>query len=41
MPAVFPDYPAPGVRNVGTERGADDDALGNAATSEVRWAARH
>jgi hypothetical protein len=39
MPGVFPDYPAPVVRNAGRAR-ADHDALGHAA-AEVRWAAGH
>jgi hypothetical protein len=40
MPGVFPDYPAPVVRNVGAER-VDDDALGHAATTAHRRAAGH
>jgi hypothetical protein len=31
MPGVFPDYPAPVVRNVGAEH----DALGNAASARI------
>ena len=39
MPGVFPDYPAPVVRNAGDEHETDDDALGNAAAAEDRRAA--
>jgi len=38
MPGVFPDYPAPVVRNVGNERELVD-ALGNAAIAKDPWAA--
>src|SRR5207249_7073971 len=38
MPGVFPDYPAPAVRNVGNERELVD-ALGNAAIAKDPWAA--
>jgi hypothetical protein len=38
MPGVFPDYPAPVVRNAGGERA---DALGHAATAAHRRAADH
>jgi hypothetical protein len=41
MRGVFPDYPAPVVRNAGAERELDHDALGNAAAAELRWSARH
>jgi putative SOS response-associated peptidase YedK len=34
MPGVFPDYPAPVVRNAGATR-ADDDALGHAKPAAV------
>ena len=33
MPGVFPDYPAPVVRNVGAERELMHDAVGHAASS--------
>jgi putative SOS response-associated peptidase YedK len=38
MPGVFPDYPAPVVRNAGSAR-ARPDALGHAATAADRRAA--
>ena len=38
MPGVFPDYPAPVVRNVGNERELVD-ALGIAAIAKDPWAA--
>jgi putative SOS response-associated peptidase YedK len=38
MPGVFPDYPAPVVRNAGRTR-VSHDALGHAATAEGRRAA--
>ena len=41
MPGVFPDYPAPVMRNTGTERELDHDALGYAATAAHRRAAGH
>ena len=40
MPGVFPDYPAPVVRNADGER-ADHDALGHAAATAHRRAAGH
>ena len=33
MSGVFPDYPAPVIRNSGGERGNDNDALGHAASA--------
>ncbi len=41
MPGVFPDYPAPVVRNVGAERELIHDALGHAATAARRRTAGH
>ena len=41
MPGVFPDYPAPVVRNAGAERDMGDDALGNAAAFKCRRSACH
>jgi putative SOS response-associated peptidase YedK len=41
MPGVFPDYPAPVVRNAGVERELTMMQWGNAATTEVRRAAGH
>src|SRR3981081_1846024 len=49
MPGVFPDYPAPVLRNAGAQRErhggwrtrADNDALGNAAPAEVRRPVGH
>ena len=41
MPGVFPDYPAPVVRNAGTERRVSPDALGHAATASHRRTASH
>jgi hypothetical protein len=41
MPGVFPDYPAPVVRNAGFDREMGDDALGHAATAAHRRAAGH
>ena len=35
MPGVFPDYPAPVVRNTGSDSRTDDDALGHAAAAEA------
>ena len=37
MPGVFPDYPAPVIRNSGGELEFDDDAVGNAAATASRW----
>ena len=34
MPGVFPDYPAPVVRNAGDRARADHDALGHAAATD-------
>jgi hypothetical protein len=40
MPGVFPDYPAPVIRNSGRTRN-DDDALGHAATTTSRGIPSH
>jgi putative SOS response-associated peptidase YedK len=40
MPGVFPDYPAPIVRNAGAERGTGDDALGHTPAPEIRRSTR-
>ena len=40
MPGVFPDYPAPVIRNTDADR-AGDDAMGHAATAAHRRAACH
>jgi hypothetical protein len=39
MPGVFPDYPAPAVRNGRRRTRADHDAVGHAAAAKVRRAA--
>ena len=41
MPGVFPDYPAPVIRNTGRRTRNDDDALGHAAATAHRRAAGH
>ena len=41
MPGVFPDYPAPVVRNTDSGAGANQDALGHAATAAHRRPAGH
>src|SRR6267142_1788932 len=41
MPGVFPDYPAPVVRNADARTGDGDDALGHAASATRRWFSRH
>ena len=41
MPGVFPDYPAPVVRNAGAERELTHDALGHAAAATHRRPAGH
>jgi putative SOS response-associated peptidase YedK len=41
MPGVFPDYPAPVVRNVGTDRELTIMRWGDAATTEVWRPAGH
>ena len=41
MPGVFPDYPAPVVRNTERRTRADHDALGHAAAAEVDVAASY
>ena len=41
MPGVFPDYPAPVVRNTDAGREMSDDAMGHAAATAHRRAAGH
>jgi hypothetical protein len=41
MPGVFPDYPAPVVRNAAGERELTHDALGNAASAACGRVSRH
>src|SRR3981189_2174701 len=41
MPGVFPDYPAPVVRNAGAERELTMMRWGHAATAKVRRGAGH
>ena len=41
MPGVFPDYPAPVIRNTGRRTRNDDDALGHAAAAASRWIPGH
>ena len=41
MPGVFPDYPAPVVRNTGDRARTRPDALGHAAAAAHRRAAGH
>ena len=41
MPGVFPDYPAPVIRNSGRRTRNDDDALGHAAATASRWIPGH
>jgi hypothetical protein len=41
MPGVFPDYPAPAIRNTDTGRELAMIALGHAATAAHTRAARH
>jgi hypothetical protein len=41
MPGVFPDYPAPVVRNAGGERENGDNAMGHAASATSRWLSGH
>ena len=41
MPGVFPDYPAPVIRNTDTDTRDDPDALGHAAATAHRRAAGH
>ena len=41
MPGVFPDYPAPVIRNIRHRERVVDDALGHAAATAHRRAAGH
>ena len=41
MPGVFPDYPAPVIRNTDDWPRVDHDAMGHAAAAEVDVAASH
>jgi putative SOS response-associated peptidase YedK len=41
MPGVFPDYPAPVVRNTRDRPRVDHDAVGHAAATPHRRSARH
>jgi hypothetical protein len=41
MPGVFPDYPAPVIRNLRGRARGGHDAMGRAATVANRWAGGH